>query len=380
MNLKSNTILSGEAIGVDVAQIEKELAQLWKDAAHVQEGDASSNAVMRACGANLVALINQGDATQEDLVKTASDAAAEVVARHPCRVMIVRVSPEADESRITASISARCQMPRGGKRICCEQINLEVPPASLPDLPGVILPLLAPEVPVYLWCLGELDFDAGYYRSLAKSLDCVLIDTAWLTDPLACSARVWKEVQQGSSPVAFRDLNWARLTPWRQLTAQFFDSPERQRFVEGLRRAVIRVGVGAPGVQFQAILLAGWLASRLGWKLVSMQASPGGLSMSTHDGTGGSIEIRSRGDIAAELESLELHSDRGNHTAFFSIQRAEDEVSAITTEQIDGGEPAHRRVRMRHRTAARLLGDELDVSGRDLVYEQALACAVTAVG
>ena len=65
---------------------------------------------------------------------------------------------------------------------------------------------------------------------------------------------------------------------WQELTAQFFDAPRFRRYLPNLSRLHIRYAVGtpvrprdevAPGVaapMTQALLYAGWIATRLGWR------------------------------------------------------------------------------------------------------------------
>jgi hypothetical protein len=72
------------------------------------------------------------------------------------------------------------------------------------------------------------------------------------------------------------------------------------------------------------------------------------------------------------IQSLEIRSCHDTRTGYFYVERMEAADFASTFEQVDGGELVRRRVRMRLRTEARLIGDELDVAGRDLLYEQSL--------
>ena len=62
---------------------------------------------------------------------------------------------------------------------------------------------------------------------------------------------------------AVSDLSWTRLTPWRRLIAQFFDSPSLQPYLDRLTAVDIEHDAGSAA---QALLLAGWLAARLGWR------------------------------------------------------------------------------------------------------------------
>ena len=63
------------------------------------------------------------------------------------------------------------------------------------------------------------------------------------------------------------DLAWARLEPWRAAIATLFDAPEAAPALRGLHEFTIVHGGAAP--PSSAWLLAGWMSSRLEWKLDS---------------------------------------------------------------------------------------------------------------
>src|SRR5262249_45125879 len=64
-------------------------------------------------------------------------------------------------------------------------------------------------------------------------------------------------------------INWERLTLWRELTAQFFDGPTLRPYLDRIRRVTIEFVQNGPANRAQALLVAGWLASRLGWQPTS---------------------------------------------------------------------------------------------------------------
>ena len=68
--------------------------------------------------------------------------------------------------------------------------------------------------------------------------------------------------------VALGDLAWARLSPWRRLTTQFFDVPGTLPVLDLIDEVSVTYGNSAH--QWSgfsgALLYAGWLGSRLGWR------------------------------------------------------------------------------------------------------------------
>jgi len=59
------------------------------------------------------------------------------------------------------------------------------------------------------------------------------------------------------------DLAWLRTTPWRERLAASFDLPSRLEALRHINELNIRHRDGSSA---SALLLAGWLASRLGWE------------------------------------------------------------------------------------------------------------------
>ena len=115
---------AGTETAVDVAQVERQLRDLWKLASK-----DSRQRITRACLFNLVAY-TETDADRDRVTGIIS----EVTSRHPCRAMVLLAKPgEPDE--IGASITAHCHLAGGGKQVCCEQISIHASGKNVADLP-----------------------------------------------------------------------------------------------------------------------------------------------------------------------------------------------------------------------------------------------------
>jgi Glucose-6-phosphate dehydrogenase subunit len=68
------------------------------------------------------------------------------------------------------------------------------------------------------------------------------------------------------------DLAWLRTTPWRERLAASFDPPERLAVLDRLGALSVR---HRPGSTASALLLAGWLASRLQWDSAPLRSNGG---------------------------------------------------------------------------------------------------------
>lgn len=105
--------------------------------------------------------------------------------------------------------------------------------------------------------------------------DVVLIHSADMDlGDLSTVARLCDHARGGYAMHA--SLNWARLRPWQEFTARFFDDPSARERLKTVRTVTIEHSVRADErASTQAALYAGWLASGLGW-------SPDGASWEGH--------------------------------------------------------------------------------------------------
>ncbi|MEK7348043.1 MAG: glucose-6-phosphate dehydrogenase assembly protein OpcA [Candidatus Eisenbacteria bacterium] len=249
----------------DAAAIERELRAMWKSAA------SSKGALYRAALANVIVPLDAATHAPLDPVLV------ELTRRHPSRlfrleraagrpavaVAVAAAPTPATAPSLLARVTALCHMrPGGGGLVCSEQIVLVSTPAAEPLLPSAVASLLVGDLPVILLRLDG-DREPESWGTLEAIADVVLEDSA-TRDDAASMAAVWTRIAaRGSS--RSRDLAWTRLAPWRELLAEVFDQPDASRAIAGLRDVVLHYGGAAPPAG--AWLLAGWIASRLGWTL-----------------------------------------------------------------------------------------------------------------
>ncbi len=241
----------------DAAAIERELRALWKSAA------PAKGALYRAALANVIVPLDAATHTPLDPVL------ADMTRRHPSRLFRLERAPAAPAHPSTAvapllaRATAVCHMrPGGGGLVCSEQIVLVSTPAAEPLVPSAVASLLVGDLPVILLRLDG-DREPESWGALEAMADVVLEDSA-TRDDAASMATIWNQIAERGSRRA-RDIAWARLAPWRELLAEVFDQPAASGAITGLRDVVLHYGGAAPPAG--AWLLAGWIASRLGWIL-----------------------------------------------------------------------------------------------------------------
>jgi glucose-6-phosphate dehydrogenase assembly protein OpcA len=146
--------------------------------------------------------------------------------------------------------------PGGTLNVVHEQVEIELGPAHLARLDTIVDPVLVPELTTMVWAPHghEEAIDA-----LAGMVDVVLLDSDDRERPDAGLARA---AQLGRS-VYVVDLAWLRTTPWRERLAASFDPPQRRPALREVRELAVR---HRPSSAASASLIAGWLASRLGWR------------------------------------------------------------------------------------------------------------------
>ncbi len=146
----SAAFLSGQGIPVEPGQIEAELIRLWGPAAERAGGpDLENPNVTRIVLANLV--VEAGPDCPDRLEATLDT----VVARHPCRSIVLRRTDEPGR-KVGAEVAALCHMPSGDRpQVCSERIVLRAGPEALDLLPGAVRPLLEANLPFVLWWTGD---------------------------------------------------------------------------------------------------------------------------------------------------------------------------------------------------------------------------------
>lgn len=214
--------------------------------------DATGNEVVKALAAerrsaggvasglalSLIAVV------EEKKVKEAEAAATIAAAAHPCRVLIVvRSDFDAPRSRLDAEIVV------GGRLGPAEGVVMRMYGRLALHAESVVIPLLAPDVPVVTWWHTEPpDMIANDFLGVVS--DRRITDCAQAPDPVAALRRRAEDYAPGDT-----DLTWTRITLWRTLMASAFDTAEAK---------VTGATIVAPEKDPTAALMAGWLAARLG--------------------------------------------------------------------------------------------------------------------
>jgi glucose-6-phosphate dehydrogenase assembly protein OpcA len=362
-----------------VSALERELARLRRSlGAHAKEHGVP---VARASVLNLVVF-----ATREIHARRAAATIDELATRHPSRAIVVVTDRERDGAPPELEMHCHLPIPGGAQQVSYEQILIRARGDADQRLVSAVIPLLLPDLPVFLWWTETPPLDAPYFDELLALADRLIVDSADFARPDRTLARLHAVARAGHGRYGLTDFNWTRITPWRELTSQFFDVPAWRPFLDNI--AGIRVGfaVDADGREIhpsQALLFIGWLASRLGWIATGRLApsEAGGLlfAMRRPDGQDVLVRVRPRfmrGLEEGDLSGLRIQAERLGQHAEFVVKRAEDSSHATTLVAIGGRGIAERNVPLGKPGVSDLLGEELTIARSDAIYEEALAALV----
>jgi glucose-6-phosphate dehydrogenase assembly protein OpcA len=181
---------------------------------------------------------------------------------------------------------------------------------------------------------------------------------------------------------ALSDLNWARLTAWRALLAGFYDIADYRPLLNQLKQVIIRYAPPATDstlIPTRALLLAGWLSSRLGWSVrqASTKRTTESITLDVSvDGRGFRLEFaHSRREIEpGHLALVTLESD-GDEPVSFTVRRSADGQrieTSVTRGEVKG---VQRVLSYEGLSETELIGKELEILGHDRIYEQAVMAA-----
>jgi len=198
-----------------------------------------------------------------------------IASANPCRIIALVPSLGQDEG-VKAQVSAYCPVNKKSKDtlICCEYITLSGTAEALERIGGVITELTISNLPTFLWWKATPGSSHPLFKRLTSYCDSTIIDSSSFNDPESDLDCVGKIIDQD---ITLADLNWRRLAPWQELSAEAFDPPERRAEIYEVDKVTIDY---QKGNQTQALMFLGWLASRLSWTPVA------------YDKEGGDYDIR----------------------------------------------------------------------------------------
>jgi glucose-6-phosphate dehydrogenase assembly protein OpcA len=232
---------------VEIGRIDKELGQLWDEV-----GDTKTRA----------SLVNLAIFTEDaNSVAANTDLISKIASQYACRALLIFANSAAAQPSAKAWINAHCHLAgKGERQICSEQITFQLDGEMVSALPNIVFSHLDSDLPLYFWWQGE--FREPLDEKLWVWVDRLLYDSAEWNNPAEQFQLVRTIRTLTEARTILCDLNWTRLIGSRFALAQMFDHS----------CALARVGkVGKVSISCAnhtaSLLLLGWLAAQLDWKL-----------------------------------------------------------------------------------------------------------------
>jgi glucose-6-phosphate dehydrogenase assembly protein OpcA len=184
-----------------------------------------------------------------------------IAARNPRR--IITLAPTlGEDTGITAEVSTYCPIQKAATDhlICSEYITLRGAKEGFNRMGNTVAGLLIADLPKFLWWKATPNPEHELFKQLVSASHCVIMDSSFFSDPESEFLKIQDLID---SETSVADLNWHRLLPWQELTAETFDPPDRRNSLPDVDRVVIDYEKGNAA---QALMFLGWLGSRLGWE------------------------------------------------------------------------------------------------------------------
>ncbi len=383
------SIDTGAPIPVAVDSVDSQLAALWRNVAEMAQTKGAGTGVTMAQVVNLIIKAESYTAANEYTRVIDS-----ITGQHPARVVMMTTDADDENMPVQAWVSIHCQLPpSGGRQVCAEQVWVASGLHSARQLPAAVIPLLLPELPVFLWWPKGAPFDEYIFRQLADSLNRVIIDSATFENPEGALSKIANRLKRDWPHLACTDMNSGRITRWRELIAQFFDGAALRPYLDRISEIEITYSTPEKGKvvnRAQALLLAGWLASRLSWEprdpvyevLRADGTKPADVRVSLQSGTRPiSILLKSvdeASEVPGDIHSVKMQvaggdgNEQAEATFAVSVGKEDMEDCAWISASVQGMNTSERHLQIEPITRAMLLDADLEVFSHDRIYEEAL--------
>src|SRR5258707_1653321 len=197
-------VWGGRAEGV--AGLERELARMRRSmGAHAKEHGVS---VARASVLNLVVF-----ATREIHARRAASTIDELATRHPSRAIVVVADRERAGKAPDLEMHYHLPTPDGTQQVSYEQILIRARGDADRRLVSAVIPLLLPDLPVFLWWTATPPLDAAYFDELLALAGRLIVDSADFARPDPALPRLHAVARAGHGRYRVTQFNWTRITP-----------------------------------------------------------------------------------------------------------------------------------------------------------------------
>lgn len=283
------------AASINPEKILRDLRDLW---AQLAKEKGSAGGVLRACSMTLIVVAEPDDEADAESARKTIGVLMHV---HPSRAIVL--TPH-EGGEFSGRVFAECWMPFGGQQqICSEGIEITADAEQTDEVARLLVPLIAPDLPVVLWCRGPRAFLDRSLDPLFPLANKIIFNTRAVrhaSSAIEFLRRLRKDGGKDRRQVA--DLAWTRLTGWREAVTHLMDACDGGWLAAAGGEVRLEYGGGRPGTR--TLYFARWIERALpgvNVTLIPVAGGPGvhsvvfagcGAETSVRLGEGSSLEVR----------------------------------------------------------------------------------------
>jgi glucose-6-phosphate dehydrogenase assembly protein OpcA len=285
---------------------------------------------------------------------------------HASRLIVLAYERRREHLDARVTLSSGADPKPGELALLQEVVVVELGASHIDDLRTIVDPIVVTDLPTLLWSPHRHPEAIEALWPLAQA---ALLDSV--------QDRVWRDALDYACTLTEHlyvvDLAWLRSTPWRERIASAFQRPQRRAELDEITKVTIR---HHPDSTVSAMLLIGWLASRLSWEVSPLVVRAG-----SHADVSGTAQAGDT-EIALCLQAVPEQAVPG--LAGFTLQTAAGRLLTLdrgaggldAEEHTPGGETRDWTILGASRGEAGILGEGIrQALLRDPTYTPALRAA-----
>jgi len=286
---------------------------------------------------------------------------------HASRTIILAVERGRTTLEGVTVLSAPADAEPGGFGALRETVTVRLGPRHLEGVDRIVDPLVVSDLATCVWA-PHGHFDA--VRRLLGLAQVALLDS--VDDPAPASAL--RRAREFAQEVYVVDLAWLRSSPWRERVATALDPPPLRKRLQAIASVEVRHHQDSTAA---ALLLVGWMASRLGWRPRGL-AARGSALQGTLDAGGREVTARLLPDRTMPVRGLAGITLAGDGPWSLSLDRC---AGGLRARSVDGDGERTWLVLGASRGESGILGEGIrQALLRDPTYAPALSAACALLG
>jgi glucose-6-phosphate dehydrogenase assembly protein OpcA len=187
---------------------------------------------------------------------------------HPSRTIVCSIESRRETLAAWATMSCDADPSSSTLAVCEERVEIEMGSRHIDGLATIVDPLIVPDLATVVWA------PHGHHSAvdeLTELADVHLLDSVQEPDPGAAIARA-EQLLENAYVV---DLAWLRSMPWRERIAATFDPADWRGQLARIDEVTVRHREDS---SVSALLILGWMASRLGWEPEALMHQNGNMA------------------------------------------------------------------------------------------------------